>query len=241
MHIERTTHEHSLTAKVYAYEGDYEVGAQAITWRATVHHAEEPQRALSGAIPITSPAGSALADKVVHDAIVKQIDTLGPTATSTADAAPLFAAVRTPLHDALQPFVGQWHAEGTWHRARLPDADSLPTAGRWRSTQSARWHGSRYFVVLDEHGSTDDEPVDTLTVIGVDAPSGLLFASCFDSWGLQRRYAVKVDRNRWTFDGECERATIEFSADGRTQHIAWQWRPRDRWLPLSQRTATRIA
>ena len=31
MHIEPTTHEHGLTAKVYSYEGDFDVGDNAIT------------------------------------------------------------------------------------------------------------------------------------------------------------------------------------------------------------------
>ena len=28
--------------------------------------------------------------------------------------------------------------------------------------------------------------------------------------------------------------------DGRTQRIVWEWKPRDRWLPLCERTAVRL-
>ena len=40
---------------------------------------------------------------------------------------------------------------------------------------------------------------------------------------------------RW----DAERARIEFSADGRSQTIAWEWRPQDSWLPLCDRVAVR--
>ena len=32
----------------------------------------------------------------------------------------------------------------------------------------------------------------------------------------------------WTITGATERAQIEFSADGRTQTLTWEWRPKDR-------------
>jgi hypothetical protein len=43
----------------------------------------------------------------------------------------------------------------------------------------------------------------------------------------------------WTITGATERARIEFSADGRTQTLTWEWRPKDRWLPLCDRVAVR--
>jgi hypothetical protein len=43
----------------------------------------------------------------------------------------------------------------------------------------------------------------------------------------------------WTFTGATERARIEFSPDGRTQTIVWEWRPKDRWMPLCDRVARR--
>ena len=76
MHIEATTHEQGTSAKVYTYEGDYDVGADTIAWRAQISHAQEQPRAASGTISVTSPAIGALAEKVVRDAIVKHIDKL---------------------------------------------------------------------------------------------------------------------------------------------------------------------
>jgi hypothetical protein len=79
MHIEATTHEQGTSAKVYTYEGDFEVRQDVIAWQAQVCHAQEQPRAMSGAIPITSPALGSLAEKVVRDAIVKHIDELALT------------------------------------------------------------------------------------------------------------------------------------------------------------------
>lgn len=79
MHIEATTHEQGTSAKVYTYEADFVVHEDTIAWQAQVCHAQEHPRAISGSIPITSPAIGALADKVVRDAIVKQIDALALT------------------------------------------------------------------------------------------------------------------------------------------------------------------
>jgi hypothetical protein len=79
MHIEPTTHEHSRTAKVYTYEADYDVGHDAIDWRARAREGEGQPQALHGTIPLTSPAMGALAEKAVRDAIVNGIDRLGPS------------------------------------------------------------------------------------------------------------------------------------------------------------------
>jgi hypothetical protein len=242
MHIEPTTHEHGPTARVYTYEADFDVGDDAITWQARIAHSQEPPRLLTGSIPITTPAMAALADKAVRDAIVHGID--AQPEPTTLDAVPKAAPVpplRTALHDALEVFVGQWRGEGHWFGGPQ-QSDAQPRAGAqpWKSTHSARWHEGRFFVVQDEKAHGGGQPRDTLAVMGVDPRSGNLFAQCFDSRGVASRYEIAVDGTHWQFTGERERTTIEFSADGRTQRIESQWRPRERWLPLCDRTAVRV-
>jgi hypothetical protein len=244
MHIEPTTHEHGLTAKVYSYEGDFDVGDDVITWSATVSHGGEQARVITGTIPLTSPAVAALADKAVHDAIVKTIDAEGAVRTTHSPPATAAAAlaqpVRSKLHDALEIFVGQWRAEGMSYGSphqsiAHPKADAQP----WKSTHTAQWHSGRFFLLLDEKAHVGPDPFETFGVMGVDAQTGRLFARCFENRGFERRYEVSVDGRRWTFDGATERAVIDFSADGRTQRIVWEWKPRGRWLPLCERTAVR--
>ena len=91
----------------------------------------------------------------------------------------------------------------------------------------------------DERAKTGSNPFDTLSVMGVDAKTGGYFARAFENHGFYRHYEVERDGRVWTFTGATERARIEFSADGRTQTITWEWKPKDRWLPLCDRTARR--
>jgi hypothetical protein len=74
MHIAPSTHEHGPSGKVYSYEGDYDVGDDAIAWNATISHSGARRGSFDGTVPLTSPAIAALAEKVVRDAIVKRID-----------------------------------------------------------------------------------------------------------------------------------------------------------------------
>ena len=244
MHIESTTHEHGLSGKVYTYEGQFEVGDDAITWNAKVSHAHDEPRVITGTIPVTSPAVSAIADKAVRDAIVKRIDaegTVRTAATAAPAASPHIQPVRSQLHDALEMFVGEWRAEGWSYGDPLQSiANPKAIARAWRSTHSAHWHSGRFFLVHDERAHSGADPFDTVGVMGVDESSGRLFALMFENRGFQRQYDVQVNGRRWTFDGPTERALIDFSADGRTQRIVWEWKPRDRWLPLCERTAVRI-
>ena len=84
MHIDQTTHEHGASAKVYSYEADYDVGADAITWNATVAEAGTQLASLSGSIALTSPALASLAEQIVRDEIVKRIDRLDDTMTGAS-------------------------------------------------------------------------------------------------------------------------------------------------------------
>jgi len=244
MHIEPTTHENGQTAEVFIYEGDFDVGDDAITWNAKVSRGHAPPSVIAGTIPVTSPAVAALADKVVRDAIVETIDGDGALdraqARAPAGATAVAQPVRSPLHDALDLFVGQWRAEGfaygsTQQSIAAPKANARP----WKSTHSARWYSGRFFLLQDEKAHAGADPLDTLCVMGVDAQTGRLFALSFENRGHERRYDVRVDGRRWTFEGASERALIDFSADGRTQRIVWEWKPRGRWLPLCERTAVR--
>jgi hypothetical protein len=76
MHIAPTTHEHGTSAKVYTYEGEYEVQPDKITWQVAVRQGDDDERTLTGAIALTSPSIATLAEQVVRDAIVKRIDAL---------------------------------------------------------------------------------------------------------------------------------------------------------------------
>ena len=79
MHIGPTTHEHRASAKVYTYEGDYQVGDSEIAWQVEVTHASQSPRTCSGSIPMSSPAVAMLAEESVRDAVIRQIDLFSGT------------------------------------------------------------------------------------------------------------------------------------------------------------------
>jgi len=64
MHIDPATHEHGASAKVYTYEAEYDVGPDAITWKASLSEGGTPLDPIAGSIPLTSPCLAHLAEEV---------------------------------------------------------------------------------------------------------------------------------------------------------------------------------
>ncbi|HET6764445.1 MAG TPA: DUF1579 family protein [Longimicrobiaceae bacterium] len=148
---------------------------------------------------------------------------------------------RGPQHEALAVFLGRWRAEGyAYGRAGQSREDPRGQADEWHSTHTAAWHTGEFFLVQDERATVGGHPFDTLSIIGVDVDTGRYFARCFENHGFYRRYDVAADGAVWTFTGVSERARIEFSPDGGTQTITWEWCPDGQWMPLCDRVATRI-
>jgi Protein of unknown function (DUF1579) len=158
--------------------------------------------------------------------------------TYDAEAPP----IRGPQHDRLAAFLGEWEAEGTSYGGTdQSGVDPRANGLSWESTHTGRWHTGEYFLVQEEKarlGGVDQ--FDTLSVMGIDPGTGSYFARSFENHGFYRHYRVAVEGNRWDITGDHERATITFSGDHRTQTIVWEWRPGDEWLPLCERTATRV-
>lgn len=148
---------------------------------------------------------------------------------------------RDARHEALSVFLGEWKAEGTsYGETEQPSDDPKRNGAAWTSTHTGRWHSGEFFLIQDEKARPGGEIFDTLSVMGVDPQTGKYFARSFENHGFYRHYEVTVNDKVWTFTGEHERARIEFSADNRKQMIVWEWKPKDKWLPLCDRTATRI-
>jgi hypothetical protein len=157
---------------------------------------------------------------------------------SDAEAPP----IRGAEHEALAIFLGRWRATGTSYGSpRQPQDDPKSEAEPWVSTHVGMWHSGEFFLIQDERAIVGANPFDTLSLMGVDSSSGRYFARSFENHGFFRHYDVSVDGRRWILTGKSERARIEFSVDGRTQTITWEWRPRpnDRWFPLCDRVAVR--
>jgi hypothetical protein len=147
---------------------------------------------------------------------------------------------RGAKHDTLDVFLGSWKAEGTSFGGTDQSSDDPKANGvSWTSTHKGYWHTGRFFLIQEEKALPGGDVFDTLSVMGVDARTGEYFALTFENHGFTRNYHVSVDGRVWRLSGETERARIEFSPDGRTQMIVWEWKPESKWLPLCDRTAIR--
>lgn len=147
---------------------------------------------------------------------------------------------RSSHHDALNVFVGQWRAEGTSYGGTDQSGDPKANGEPWVSTHETRWHTGSFFLIDDERAKIAGRPFDTHAVLGIDAETGEYFVRTFENHGYYRDYRLNVDGRTWSLSGESERARIEFSPDGRTQMITWEWKRGGKWLPLCDRTATKI-
>lgn len=149
--------------------------------------------------------------------------------------------IRDAHHEALQVFVGEWNADGQSFGGPGQDAHNpRARATPWTSTHTASWHTGGFFLVQDERAQVDG-PFDTLSIMGWDSSTTRYFARSFENHGYTRVYEVTVEGRVWTFNGETERARIEFSDEGRQQTIRWEWCPRNAWLPLCDRVAVKIS
>lgn len=147
---------------------------------------------------------------------------------------------RGAQHELLAVFLGRWRATGkSYGSPKQPQDDPRSAPESWVSSHVGTWHTGEFFLIQDERAVVGTSPFDTLSIMGVDAKTGRYFVRSFENHGFYRRYDLAVQGRVWALTGDFERARIEFSADGRTQTIAWEWRPGERWLPLCDRIAVR--
>ena len=151
------------------------------------------------------------------------------------------APVHGPEHRHLEAFVGTWRAEGQSFGRNQDAANPRANPEPWMSHELTEWHPGRFFIIQREDAMVGDQPLNTHAIIGYDALAGEFVVHAFENHGFANRYALRRENRTWTLSGERERATIEFSEDGRRQTVRWEWRPfDDQWLPLCDRTNVKL-
>lgn len=142
--------------------------------------------------------------------------------------------------EALKVFAGRWTAKGTSFGRTDQSGDDPKANGQpWFSTHDGYWHTGKFFLIQDEKADIAGDRFDTLSVMGI-GEDGDYFARSFENHGFYRHYRVERDRDTWTLSGETERATITFRDGGKTQLLTWEWKKNGTWIPLCERTATRV-
>jgi hypothetical protein len=149
--------------------------------------------------------------------------------------------VRNEAHERLAVFIGTWHAEGQSFGRNQDRTDPRANPDTWVSDEVSEWHAGQFFVVQREEAQTGPGSLITHVVIGFDADAGHYIVHAFENHGYHNTYVARVEGRVWTFSGERERATIEFSEDGNRQAVTWEWRPfDDEWLALCDRVNVRV-
>lgn len=146
-----------------------------------------------------------------------------------------------PAHKRLAAFAGKWRAEGQSFGGKNQGAKHpRANAEKWISKETTAWHSGNFFLVQQEDATVGRDKLITHAIIGYDQRKKQYFSHAVENHGFYRRYAVTARGRVWTFDSGTERACIEFSRDGKTQKVLWEWRPKGtKWLPLCERTNVR--
>ena len=150
------------------------------------------------------------------------------------------APQRNQKHQALQVFAGTWRHSGKSYGSEAQSADDpkgKPDA--WTGSSTARWITGEFFLVQDETATIGKDPFHMVSVMGLDPQTDAYFVRAFSHLGFYRRYQLEQQGKAWVLSGDSERAGFEFSADGNTQDIRWEWFREGRWLPLCDRKAVK--
>jgi hypothetical protein len=140
---------------------------------------------------------------------------------------------RSQEHDRLRVFLGQWHAEGVAYAPR-------GRVEKWVSDEIYEWLPGQFFMLQRWDAIAGTSDFKGLGIINFDPATGAYMTRSYVNLGFIRDYVTRVEGNVWTFTGEKERARIEFTNDGNTQRVNWEWRPDgDLWVPLCDRVATK--
>lgn len=133
----------------------------------------------------------------------------------------------------LKPLAGRWHVEGD------VEATSHGPASKWTSEEHADWLPGERFLVNRWDAKVGERGFRGMAVFGHDPDSGF-FATFYDNAGHHPTYDVTIEGLTWQLIGDAQRATFEFSGDGKTVHIRWESRGDKGWEPLCDLTGTRV-
>ena len=107
--------------------------------------------------------------------------------------------------------------------------------------QTGEWLSGGFFLVNRWNGLVGESEFNGMEVVGYDAESQSYISRMFDNGGNAPTYRISLDDNVWTYSGGLQRATFEFSDDGKTMKTHWDWRKSEGedWLSLCDITASK--
>ncbi len=144
-------------------------------------------------------------------------------------------------HKCLDVFVGKWDVEGKSYAEGQSNESLQVSSVKMKFVQTCEWLPGGFFLVNRWDGRVGDAEFNGMEVIGYDAESRKYSSRFFDNAGNAPTYQVTVNDKVWTYTGKLQRATFEFSDDGKTMKTHWDWRKTDseNWLPLCDLKASK--
>lgn len=142
----------------------------------------------------------------------------------------------------LNTFVGEWNVEGKSYAEGSSNQNLQVSSVEMKFVQTCEWLSGGFFLTNRWVGHVGKSEFNGMEVIGYDFASQTYFSHFFDNAGNAPTYQVTVRKNVWTYNGELQRATFEFSDDGNTMTTHWDWKKAEveNWLPLCDLTASKL-
>ncbi|PSB26263.1 DUF1579 family protein [Stenomitos frigidus] len=145
-------------------------------------------------------------------------------------------------HKQLGVWVGKWSTEGQSYAEGNSNENLQVSSVKMTSVETFELLLDGFFLVHRWDGRVGGAEFKGMEVIGYDASSQTYCSRFFDNAGNTPTYQVTVCENVWTYIGELQRATFEFSDDGNTMTTHWDWKKTDseNWLPLCDLKVTKV-
>jgi hypothetical protein len=144
-------------------------------------------------------------------------------------------AKKSPEHDQLSKFVGQWRTEG-----KIPSNGSTPEV-KISGTDTYEWLPGNFFLLHKADVLIGDERNQTTEIIGFDQLYHGLIMKYFDSKGNSGLMIASCANEVWTFLGENLRFTGGFKKGNKEFSGIWeQSSDKKNWVHFMDIKLTRV-
>lgn len=143
--------------------------------------------------------------------------------------------VPTREHSSLAAFIGKWAIEGQSF-AYAPHTDAAEVKG----VASYEWLAGGFFLCYKWDRYFGFENHKGMGIISHDENEHSFAITNYDNLGNIKSYQISHLKDTWQFEGDNERATLNFDTDETTFTEAWEILTPKGWQPLCTLKARKI-
>ena len=148
--------------------------------------------------------------------------------------------IPSPELQLLNIFVGKWHIEGLSYGAGQTKENPYDSPVRWAGEETYEWLPGGFFLICHRQGQIGDAVINAIETIGYDAANQTYPSQVFDNYGRIHLGQRSVHDGVWLYTGIEYRTTYEFSNDGNTIAIHWEWLCGEDWFVLIDMKSVRV-